>query len=135
MSAASIDRRLFFQHVKYCRREDDRDTTLKFDLSQDGGFLKHLLADEIGYFEFRQDCNMAGEYIRCFYTLKDNDKLVFQESSLHKPYMRWKLVSRSSRDGPIQMYRSSEDNDIWALIAQRFQREKSRLAYIAQLKS
>ncbi len=62
-----------------------------FEFSKRGDFQKRLLADEVDAFDLTQDCNMHGEYTRCFYRLKGNET-IYEETPCDEPRIGWKTI-------------------------------------------
>jgi hypothetical protein len=87
-----------------------------YEWSKKGEFRKRLLAGEVDSFDLTQDCNMAGEYTRCFYTLVGK-ATVYQETPISTPYIRWKRI-----EGVLKRLYQQEDKDTWTYIKDNYDR-------------
>jgi len=87
--------------------------------ARSGDFQRRLLANEVDAFEFTQNCNMGGEYTRCFYKLKGID-IIYQETPCDEPRIQWKKVN----DKLIRHY-NSDQAAIWVYIRDHYIRTES----------
>ena len=78
-----------------------------------GDFQKHLLAGEVEAFDFTQDCNMSGEYTRCFYKLADTK--IYQETPCDNPRVQWKRV-----EGKLTRHYHPDQLAVWDYIDAHF---------------
>jgi hypothetical protein len=79
-----------------------------------GDFQKRLLAGEVEAFDMTQDCNMGGEYTRCFYKLTGKDT-IYQETPCDEPRVQWKTV-----DGKLRRHYNSKQLATWDWIDEHY---------------
>lgn len=70
-------------------RSKDRAFEAQLSLGEWGGLEQETSLGNILYFEITQDCNIGGEYLRCFYVKKDDSNKIFEEVPLKSPKFRF----------------------------------------------
>lgn len=79
-----------------------------------GSFHQSLLAGDVDVFDFTQDCNMGGTYMRCFYTLI-GQQTVYQETPCVQPLIVWKRM-----DGKLIQHYSKDHKSTWVYIQDNY---------------
>jgi hypothetical protein len=101
------------------------------------GFMTLLESTDnpVSYLEFDQDCNMGGEYIRCYYRLQQDNltnngqTIVYRITPFDGLYLRF-----IEEDGIVSHVTNSSEDSIWRFINQKYHVIKKPYVLIFNLK-